>query len=95
MFFWSIDKKKKKSFVSDSMGSISLFYESSRWQFHAMMGNETTDLGNLVCVAIKSFSCFCFREVPTSFFLWFCLFVCLDRSLAQIILLFFFKIARA
>ena len=84
MFFWSIGKKKKKkSFVSDSMGSILLFCESSRWQFHAMMGNETTDLGNLVCVAVKSFSCFCFREVPTSFFLWGFFFFFLDRSLAH------------
>ena len=81
---------KKKSFVSDSMGSVSLFCESSRWQFRAVMRNETTDLGNLVRVAIKSFSCFCFREVPTSFFLCVCglffvfLFFCFfDRSLAH------------
>lgn len=29
-----------------------------------MMGNGTVDLGRLVCVAIKSLSCYCFREVP-------------------------------
>ena len=29
-----------------------------------MMGNRIVDLGRLVCVVIKSLSCYCFREVP-------------------------------
>lgn len=87
MFFWSVGKR---SFVSNSMGDSSFFCESSRWQFHAMMENEITDLGNLVCAAIKSLSFYCFREVPKSFSWVFFFFF--DRSLSHNHVVFFFKI---
>ena len=56
-----------------------------------MMGNEITDLGNIVCVAIKSLSFYCFREVPKSFS-WFFVVVVVDRSLSHNHVVFFFKI---
>ena len=57
-----------------------------------MMGNEITDLGNIVCVAIKSLSFYCFREVPKSFSWFFFVVVVVDRSLSHNHVVFFFKI---
>lgn len=65
-------KYKQKSLSGTPMdGGLFLCLWASRWWACTRMGNEIVDLGSLVCVAIKSFLFYCFRELPKVLFMCF------------------------